>query len=573
MQRKHISKLFYGIALNVLLCASPAFAFWPTFDIAEVANTVESWVSQVETRLSTIQETISVSNIQQAIGDKLGGLGKLKNLEAKANKAKQKLDKAKKRAEKVMKLKKQYEQEAKKVLGQVQNTYNQAMGVVNEAQNTVQTAINEVNNVKNQVEGAVNQAVNTVNNAKNQVEGAINQVNNVKNQIENKVGDVKNQVEGVVNQVEGTVNGVQNTAQNIGNSATNLYGGLQNGFAQSGGNAAVSAGSNPSTFVHSADGEVGFDYNPAEDAFVSENESNMATGVVTYTSATGLNDRQAPMTSFEGVGLWEGDDSVELTNSPEQTLPAVSENDLANEKLEGQITERVQEGVVQAKVAPVEAKADVAPAGQASGLEKLSVESAEISADKADTETDAVRAPALEKPILRKAFEKVSYYDVFTHGYAAEAKFATGTDDDANYYFPDTFAMWTGINFDEKLDEAKMNTAVSTICADLNTADDQKKTEFVTQYQKLLAEASAHAEAYSAASVKESESTATSDDLENMLGKTDSMLTQMSATGEILASEIEENKRELVMLADSIQTEVFRELFAYCSNYTPEEEK
>ena len=606
MQKKHISKLFYSVALSVFLSASPAFAVgFPTLDLTEVFNTITSAISQVQSQIATIQETLSISNIQQAIGDKLGGLAKIKDLKAKAAKAKEKLEKAQKRAQKVIELKKKYEQEVQNAISQVQDKYNQAVNTVNDVKNQVEgvknQAINTVNDVKNQVEGVKNQVEGAVNDVKNQVEG-------VKNQVEGAVNDVKNQVEGVKNQVENTVNDVKNKVDNAKNTANDLYGNLQSGFKKEGsaGNASTGSAASGSTEVvpwqfGEGESESGFDFEPT-----SNNESIVLTPPSTSASTSVISsDRDTQNSALENGGstivmpaeiddLWADNGNVELSAGP--TVNVSTGKNLAVVKEEKPVAAQTEtpksEVDLKSDSLPAEEKVTIPlkpalmPTGEALKGEdaivlgpvntKTEMPSADLTPtfDAGKAATPAV-APTT-KPVLnkgmttRKAFEKISYVDVYQQGFAAEAKFATGTDDDANYYFPDTFALWTGINFDDKVDEEKMEKVISTICSDLNSSDDTTKAEYVNQYNKLLAEARAHAEAYSAAAVKESESTKTIEDLENMQGKLDSMLDQMSGSGEILTSEVEQNKRELVMMADNIQSEVFEELLHYCNIYQPE---
>ncbi|HCU58985.1 MAG TPA: hypothetical protein DIC64_03290, partial [Alphaproteobacteria bacterium] len=433
----------------------------------------------------------------------------------------------------------------------------------------------------------------------------------------------------VKNQVEGAVNDVKNQVDNAKNTANDLYGNLQSGFKKEGSagsanNGSVVSGTNEVVPWQFGEGEDFFaDTQSGNDGnFVSTSVYNSD-----IQKKEPENKAVEPVSSKMIEGLWAEDNEVELSAGPVEKTAIEAKTDgpllLKDEK---PVADRV---VVPQKeldmdglknpinldlkksddlpnlkniersedLKPISAEKNVitptkfvkpattptlTPAAQNLKDKAVSV-SAPVSTKPealstaptpapAPTLSTAVK-PALQKTtpssatITRKAFEKVSYVDVYQHGFAAEAKFATGTDGEANYYFPDTFALWTGINFDDKVDEEKMEKAVSTICSDLNSTDDTTKAAYVNQYNKLLAEAKAHAQAYSAATVKETESTKTTDDLESMNGKLGSMLDQMSGSGEILTAEVEQNKRELVMIADNIQLEVFGELLHYCDIY------
>ena len=96
MNKKYLSRLTKAFVLCALLYCRPAGAQWPTVDIAAIFNAIKTGVSQVQTQVSTGQETLSSINIQQALGDNLGALTKFKNPLKEAEKESKRAEKAKK---------------------------------------------------------------------------------------------------------------------------------------------------------------------------------------------------------------------------------------------------------------------------------------------------------------------------------------------------------------------------------------------------------------------------------------------------------------------------------------------
>ena len=66
------------------MLAAPAHCQWPTLDLSQVTNMINGWTAQIESTSSTIQSTLSVGNIQQQIGDAVGGLSKFADAKEQA---------------------------------------------------------------------------------------------------------------------------------------------------------------------------------------------------------------------------------------------------------------------------------------------------------------------------------------------------------------------------------------------------------------------------------------------------------------------------------------------------------
>ncbi|MBR6409633.1 MAG: hypothetical protein IKS23_05305 [Alphaproteobacteria bacterium] len=196
MQHKSISKIFYGAFAAWLLSVSPAHAIgFPTLDIAEVLNTIQSVISQAQAQIATVQETLSIANIQQAIGDKVGGLKAFQTAKKWAEEQKEKVEKQAKRLQRLNELKKKYEQEAKQAISDVKEKYDQAKGVVDSA-------------------------VQTVNDTKEKIEGIGNQVENFAQNVQNKVNDVKSEIDNVKQNVTNGLENIENTVNNLTGSGS-----------------------------------------------------------------------------------------------------------------------------------------------------------------------------------------------------------------------------------------------------------------------------------------------------------------------------------------------------------------
>lgn len=480
--KRNLSILLGGMVLSVFLRTAPAYAFgWPTFDLAEVFNTISSTISQVQSQISTTMETYSIANIQQSIGDKLGGLQKIKDAKAKIEKAKEKLEKAKKRAEKVVELKRKYEQAAKDAINDVKDAYSTAKGYVDEAKN-------QVENVKNQVEGAVDNVKNQVENVKGQVEGA---VDNVKNQVEG----AKNQVENAINGAKDEVNNIKNQAENAANGFNDQYTDL---FSSPEDNFDFETTSSSNALqTNTTDGQTSERGESEADDFFSQPDENL----------TGVEDLEWD------EGTTQGNDEV-LTDD-------------ANEKKPQNI--ELKEGIGETQ---------------------------------------------LEGRTQVKAFGKVSFYLDFRQSYASSSSgFKTGTDSDGNFYFPDAFAQWAGINFDDEVDEDKFMEGVNKICADLRSPQNHETQEFDNRFDyDVMGQMRAAAEAHSAVIKNEAESGKTLDDLhtmnESVSGTT---MMQNSGFGEIGEAKVHYNKQEIIRLSDEIFARVFEEIRKYAYHYTEKE--
>ena len=139
MSKKQNFTIYCLICAGMIMLAAPAHCQWPTLDLSQVTNMINGWTAQVESTSSTIQSTLSVGNIQQQIGDAVGGLSKFADAKEQAEKAQEKVEKQQKRMERLAELKKEFEEQAANAkqfaadtMGQVQGTIDAGKEMYNE---------------------------------------------------------------------------------------------------------------------------------------------------------------------------------------------------------------------------------------------------------------------------------------------------------------------------------------------------------------------------------------------------------------------------------------------------------
>lgn len=550
--RRHLLTLLSGMLLSAFIRVSPAYAFgWPTFDLGEVFNTIQSTISQVQTQISTTMETYSIANIQQAIGDKLGGLQKIKDAKAKIEKAREKAEQIKKRAEKVMELKKKYEEAAKNAINQVQDAYSTAQGYVNDVKN-------QVENVKGQVEGTINNVKGQVENVKNQVEGTIN---NVKGQVEN----VKNQIENVKGQVENTVN-------NVNSQVNDLFGSPEDNFdfennSSNGGSAGFTQTNNNTGFQ--TDGGTGIISGGSfgEDTLGNVNEQTLGGSAQAGAENGFVRKTSEDVEELTDIEWGDGTkvEEEEVVVKVKKDIELKNKEDLSEIEISEQPVEKIKS--VEIKTDEINKKGEVIK----SKIDLINEREILVSPKDAD-KLNLKEAPDIKGRTEVKAFKKVSFYQDFKTSHAAQTgSMKTGTDDEGNFYFPDAFAQWVGINFDDTPDEQKLWDGIEKICADLKSSENHQTQEFDHRFDyDIVGQMRANAQAHSAVSANEAESGKTVDDLSNMIDAAGgTTMTQISGMGEIGAAQVRQNRQEIVRLSDDVLSRVFDEIRSYCF-YWPE---
>ena len=562
MNKKYLSRLTKAFVLCALLYCGPASAQWPTIDIGAIFNAIKTGVSQVQTQVSTGQETLSSINIQQALGDNLGGLTKFKNPLKEAEKESKRAEKAKKYLEQLQKMKERYNQAKEDITNAVdeaQKTYNEAKEGVTNAVDEAQKTYNEA---KEGVTNAVNEGQKTYNDAKGTVTNAVNEGQKIYQGVQEKY----NEVNAVVQQGQAMYEGLQSQMAG-GGQANNTSNNQQKGVSSGNG---VSAGYGTSGgFSIGLEEDSEFDYHGNTQSTVSSDD------------------------------LW------------------VEDEDYLPEKIQDNIKEVLPQNPVTVKGPAAFGKADEADANEAtldepvkqektSAKESLIVEEAEDifvtpeedifssqtieitpKADKADrvaplkTEEPALEEvkvkEAKEKTVGPKAFGKVSYQMHTSFGFAQETEVKTcaytGLNKDGNRVLPDTLASICCIDVsDVDLESQGEDVAIkciTQICHMMNDPDNEVRAKYMAEINKIRREAILSS--FSAANEmkqKYSDISKTEDELENIKNQSsDQLRTQMSGNSELTNADVNTQKDMLLIKASSLEMDAIEAMFNYCQAY------
>jgi len=559
MQKKHISKLFYGVALSVFLSVSPAFATgFPTWDALVGSTGIGELIAKIQAGITTAQETLSVANMQQALGDAFGGLSIIKDAEEIAKKAKEKKERIEARIKKVQELKKKYEEKVKEIVDKGKDLYQQGQDLYNQGQD-----------LYNQGQDLYNQGVDMYNQGKDFVEDTKDKIDNF---VDDPTGTLT-EIGGQLGNQLGDELGVKDVVDQVTEIADKV--GLGDREDESSGQTTIPSNIN------------GQNQSTSSEKTQTDNNQTIFEGRDTNRGGT-TSDSEPFGSTLEETSEYDYDpsrdvieetvvyDSSDILSGEKITEEATDEDLWGEEEVTKKVTKEVTEEVDEEVTEEVteEVNGEVKQPAEKSGLTKKE-EPALLDEPEQKLEEGLSKSEDKEETTTRRGFEKLSYRQLFVNAFAAQSlEFKTGTDDAANYYFPDEFAQWTGINYDDNLDEDKMNAAIKTICADLTAEADQERFANRKEYNKLLASAYANAEAYSAAALKDSESTKTLDELENMVALGDGTTsTQISGLMELGIAETEQNEKELVMLANDVQGEFFENLLQYCLSDLREKEE
>ncbi|MBR6327823.1 MAG: hypothetical protein IKR60_02990 [Alphaproteobacteria bacterium] len=219
MKKKNIFSLMLGVTVCSMLYTCPARAQWPTLDISAVFNNIKTFVAQGQAQVSTVQETVSTVNIQQSIGDKLGGLNKLKDLASKKDALEAKIAKQKQRLEKINEMRSKYDEAMSKV-DEAKSKVDDAKAKVDDAKAKVDDAKGMVDNAKAQAQGALDQGQQLyqsgVDAAKSQAQGVLNQGQQLYQNTQDKVNDVR----GVENTEDQPTIEIEDDEEVLGKKAT-----------------------------------------------------------------------------------------------------------------------------------------------------------------------------------------------------------------------------------------------------------------------------------------------------------------------------------------------------------------
>lgn len=157
----------------------------------------------------------------------------------------------------------------------------------------------------------------------------------------------------------------------------------------------------------------------------------------------------------------------------------------------------------------------------------------------------------------------------------AKAGFATGTDDEANYYFPQTMAEWCSINYDSKPSTQAIEDCLKKIGTEYNSANDEKAAKAQRKFKKMKMEAlinafiTAHEAKKKFANDKAEE---VAEEI-NIEGEENNHRTQTSGNGEINKKEMEMDN-QVSLLRDVIEElDALDSMESHNDKFVTEEEK
>ena len=489
MNKKQSFKIFCLTCAGMLMLASPVYAQWPTLDLSQVTNMINGWTSQIESTSSTIQSTLSVGNIQQALGDSLGSLSKFTDAKEKAEKLAEKVEKQKKRAERLVELKKKFDE-------QVENAKQFADNVKSEVGNVVDAGKNlyeEGKSVYDEGKALYEEGKDTIGAAQDMISGGmavagIGGGNNTPENTEELIAEEEIMDSEALDD-EAIADLISDEEFSEGSwSGEAGYFGTETEDSESG------LGIRSPTI---SDGTLSVEEETliGRQPFVNEklktdttamnNQSSEAASTVLPTKgpsavrsaisgeATEIPSATAEITGIDGVALEESPASAPVGKTPVRrafTAPQA-------------VTDTVPAGMIAGETTA--GKAVVQPAVNSVS----SAGSADLKSSPVSITTPVSSAPEIKTTPVRRAFTTSSagflYQSSRPMAFAqvASATFKTGTNDDGKFIYSDIIANKCGINFDE-VDEEKVIACVKTWVLGMNDANAETATDWKNEYNK-----------------------------------------------------------------------------------------
>ena len=569
MNKKYLSRLTKAFVLCALLYCGPASAQWPTIDIGAIFNAIKTGVSQVQTQVSTGQETLSSINIQQALGDNLGGLTKFKNPLKEAEKESKRAEKAKKYLEQLQKMRERYNQAKEDIT----NTVNEAQKTYNEAKEGVTNAVNEAQKTYNDAKGTVTNAVNegqkTYNDAKGGVTNAVNEGQKIYQGAQEKY----NEVNAVVQQGQAMYEGLQSQMAG-GGQANNTSNNQQKGvFSGEGVSAGYGTGGG---FSIGLEEDSEFDYHGNTQSTVSsddlwvEDEDYLPEKIQDNIKEV---LPQNPVTVKGPAAFGKADEANTDELIVEEQIfisdePVKQEKTSAKESLIVEEAEDIfvtpEEDIFSSQAIEITPKADKADRVAPLKTEEPALEEVKVK-------------EAKEKTVGPKAFGKVSYQMHTSFGFAQETEVKTcaytGLNKDGNRVLPDTLASICCIDVsDVDLESQGEDVAIkciTQICHMMNDPDNEVRAKYMAEINKIRREAILSS--FSAANEmkqKYSDISKTEDELENIKNQSsDQLRTQMSGNSELTNADVNTQKDMLLIKASSLEMDAIEAMFNYCQAY------
>lgn len=513
MNKKKSFKIFCLTCAGMLMLALPVKAMWPTLDLSQVTNMINGWTSQIESTSSTIQSTVSVGNIQQQIGDSVGGLSKFTDVKEKAEKEKEKLEKQTKRAEKLAELKKKFEEQAenaeqfannvkseagevmdageslynegmdiydegKSVYDEGMDIYDEGMDMYDEGMDTIESLQDAVSDDESASETGGNNAMT----GKNEEQFTEEEIMDGETLDDEAIADLISDEEFS----EGSWNG---ESGNLESSAR---------VSESGDDAALPT-TQDEAFAAGEEVSVGRQpfTNKTSESEKEEQISVTAAGNV-LSGAEGVSNKvnaeSVNTVLSEGINkvsekastVEKADDSDNTVNSQGSSAAAMSS---AKQPTRRAFTTQSTPTESASAETMTGAAATVKTAGQSEADSFSASGTTELKSGSVSAETSAKPASEAAAMPARRAFTTSStdflYQSSRPMAFAQTASptFKTGTNDDGKFIYSDIIANKCGINFDE-VEEEKVIECVKTWVLGMNDANAETAADWKKEYNK-----------------------------------------------------------------------------------------
>ncbi len=436
------------VCAAISISTAPVKAQWPTFDVAEVTNTIQGISTQAQSAMSTVQSTLSVSQMREAIGDNVGSISKFSDDAEKAEKARRKAEKKRKRLERFNRLKSNYDKAKDWYDEGGKDVIEEGMDFLSGGDSSSQTAA-AAPSLPTQGEYNIQNSEGNANNSASNRRGSDTQ------------GSVTKPTRGEYN--------IQNSEGNANNSVSNRRGSdTQDAVAN---NLIEVEEDNFAELV--ADKEFSEGSWNGED-FTAASEAKLEISPATPIAAPEISIGRRPFVGeVPAVGQYKAGTS-------EATVPEIS---IGRRPFVGEVPAVGQYEVRTGKAATT----------------TLSVDNQTVTADPSVTLPAEAKPngnkkvlprinPAVEKKLpARKAFKtmKVSMKMDSSLAFAQQSSFKTGTNEDGKFIFSDEIANKCGMNYD-KFGEDDVTNCVKTFVMGMNHDNAQEAQEWRKVYENSL---------------------------------------------------------------------------------------
>ncbi len=491
MQKSFFSKLLGLMILGVaMMPSSKVFAFgFPTLDIEAVCNGIDAQLNQIQSKLTMIQETMSIDNIKQVLGDKFAGLAKLKDVQkikAKLEEKKKRLEERKKRLEA---LKKKYE-EAKKWINEkkekVEETVEHGKKVYNQGKEIYDQAYKEGKKLYEEGKQIYDKGKDVYDKGKEYYEQG-KQLYAEGQQIlasEKQTADKDQLLYNESQQANAAGQSSYGDGKQIYDTGKSVYDNGKEVYQSSSKIIEVATKTdwnNPKSVmeniaimqqetVHLGNNLSGMekDLNTLDTKFLNTISGDT---VETTEKTTMFSNEQK--TYFDSDGKILKKDEIQTNQTLRRPFAAEQENQSV---LKNTTNKDTKNQILSDK------KSDT----KSNIKSKIGTDTKMITPSILNSKTPSAFKKTSENTLNLDVF--AAHYVSMGHAAAVGESFKTGTDEDGNFYFADGLANWCQINYDDRISEDTFEKCFNTICGELNAEVEEDRNEAKKKYQNVLAE-------------------------------------------------------------------------------------